>query len=89
MEFLIVPDPMDAGQLTASIEAVENVLKDASRRSRDARQTGRNSTNLDSRVGELPAAERDVMTRKLSLERQRFSGAVGKFYERSAGMVSK
>ena len=36
LEFLIVPDPSDAGQLSASIEAVESFLKTHPKRHRDA-----------------------------------------------------
>ena len=71
LEFLIVPDPMDAGQLTASIEAVETFLK---MHPDDLAMHAKLVELYQSRLklGKLPAAERDVMTRKLSLERQRF-----------------
>ena len=71
LEFLIVPDPMDAGQLTASIEAVETFLK---MHPDDLAMHTKLVELYQSRLklGELPAAERDVMTRKLSLKRQRF-----------------
>lgn len=80
LEFLIVPDPMDAGQLTASIEAVETFLK---MHPDDLAMHAKLVELYQSRLklGELPAVERDVMTRKLSLERQRFSELLEKFTE--------
>ena len=71
LEFLIVPEPTDAGQLTASIEAVETFLK---MHPEDLAMHAKLVELYQSRLklGGLPAAERDAMTEKLSLERQRF-----------------
>ena len=72
MEFLIVPEPTDAAQLTASIEAVETFLK---MHPKDLAMHAKLVELYQSRLklGGLPAAERNAMTEKLSLERQRFS----------------
>ena len=78
LEFLIVPEPTDAGQLTASIEAVETFLK---MHPDDLAMHAKLVELYQSRLklGELPAAERDAMTAKLSLERQRFSELLENF----------
>ena len=72
LEFLIVPEPTDAAQLTASIEAVETFLK---MHPNDLAMHAKLVELYQSRLklGELSAAERAAMTAKLSLERQRFS----------------
>ena len=72
LEFLIVPEPTDAAQLTASIEAVETFLK---MHPNDFAMHAKLVELYQSRLklGNLPAVERDAMTEKLSLERQRFS----------------
>ena len=72
LEFLIVPEPTDTGQLAASIEAVETFLK---MHPDDLAMHAKLVELYQSRLklGELPAAERDVMEEKLSLERRRFS----------------
>ena len=71
LEFLIVPEPTDAGQLTASIEMVETFLK---MHPDDLAMHAKLVELYQSRLklGELPAAKRDAMTENLSLERQRF-----------------
>ena len=72
LEFLIVPEPTDAGQLTASIEAVETFLKmHPNDLAMHAKLVELYQARL--RLGDLSAAERNAMTGKLSLERQRFS----------------
>ena len=78
LEFLIVPEPTDAGQLTASIEAVETFLK---MHPNDLAMHAKLIELYRSRLklGELSIAERDVMTQKLSLERQRFSELLENF----------
>ena len=72
LEFLIVPEPTDAGQLTASIEMVETFLK---MHPDDLAMHAKLVELYQSRLklGALPAAKRDAMTEKLSRERQRFS----------------
>ena len=72
LEFLIVPEPTDAGQLSASIEAVETFLK---MHPDDLAMHAKLVELYQSRLklGALPAVERDAMTEKLSRERQRFS----------------
>ena len=72
LEFLIVPEPTDAAQLTASIEVVETFLK---MHPDDLAMHAKLVELYQSRLklGGLSAAERDAMTKKLSLERQRFS----------------
>ena len=72
LEFLIVPEPTDASQLTASIEAVETFLKI---HPEDLAMHAKLVELYQSRLklGELPAVERDAMTEKLSLKRRRFS----------------
>ena len=78
LEFLIVPEPTDAGQLTASIETVETFLKV---HPEDFAMRAKLVELCQSRLklGEFPAAERDAMTEKLSLERQRFSDLLENF----------
>ena len=78
LEFLIVPEPTDAGQLSASIEAVETFLK---MHPDDLAMHAKLVELYQSRLklGELPAVERDAMTEKLSLERQRFSELLENF----------
>ena len=78
LEFLIVPEPTDAAQLTASIEAVETFLKmHPSDFAMHAKLVELYQSRL--RLGDLPAAERDAMIAKLSLERQRFSELLENF----------
>ena len=71
LEFLIVPEPTDAGQLTASIEAVETFLK---MYPEDLAMHVKLVELYQSRLklGALPAVERDALVEKLSLERRRF-----------------
>ncbi len=78
LEFLIVPEPTDAGQLTASIETVETFLK---MHPEDFAMRAKLVELYQSRLklGALSAAERDAMTEKLSLERQRFSDLLENF----------
>ena len=78
LEFLIVPEPTDAGQLTASIEMVETFLK---MHPDDLAMHVKLVELYQSRLklGALPAVERDAMTEKLSLERQRFSDLLENF----------
>ena len=78
LEFLIVPEPTDAGQLTASIETVETFLK---MHPEDFAMRAKLVELYQSRLklGALPAVERDAMTEKLSLERQRFSDLLENF----------
>ena len=72
LEFLIVPEPTDAAQLTASIEAVETFLK---MHPDDLAMHAKLVELYQSRLklGGLPATEHNTMITKLSLERQRFS----------------
>lgn len=72
LEFLIVPEPTDAGQLAASIEAVETFLK---MHPNDFAMHAKLVELYQSRLklGELSATERVAMAEKLSLKRQRFS----------------
>ncbi len=78
LEFLIVPESTDAGQLTASIETVETFLK---MHPEDFAMCAKLVELYQSRLklGELPVAERDAMVEKLSLERQRFSDLLENF----------
>ena len=78
LEFLIVPEPTDAGQLSASIEAVETFLK---MHPDDLAMHAKLVELYQSRLKleALPAAERDAMTEKLSLEHQRFSELLENF----------
>ena len=78
LEFLIVPEPTDAGQLTASIETVETFLK---MHPEDFAMQAKLVELYQSRLklGALSAVERDAMTEKLSLERQRFSDLLENF----------
>ena len=78
LEFLIVPEPTDAAQLTASIEAVETFLK---MHPEDFAMHAKLVELYQSRLklGALSAAERDAMAEKLSLERQRFSELLENF----------
>ena len=71
LEFLIVPESTDAAQLTASIETVETFLK---MHPDDLAMHAKLVELYQSRLnlGELPAAERDAMAEKLSLEHRRF-----------------
>ena len=80
LEFLIVPEPTDGAQITASIEAVETFLK---MHPDDLAMHAKLVELYQSRLklGELPAVERDAMAEKLSLERQRFSELLEKFTE--------
>ena len=72
LEFLIVPEPTDAGQLSASIEAVETFLKmHPNDFAMHAKLVELYQSRL--RLGDLSTVERNTMTEKLSLERQRFS----------------
>ena len=73
-----MPEPTDAGQLTASIETVETFLK---MHPEDFAMRAKLVELYQSRLklGALPAVERDVMTEKLSLERQRFSDLLENF----------
>ncbi|RKU11447.1 hypothetical protein C6502_08750 [Candidatus Poribacteria bacterium] len=83
LEFLIVPEPTDTGQLAASIEAVETFLKiHPDDFAMHAKLVELYQSRL--KLGELSAAERNTMTEKLSRERQRFSELLDKFYEGSA-----
>ena len=78
LEFLIVPEPTDAAQLTASIEAVETFLKmHPNDFAMHAKLVELYQSRL--RLGDLPAAERDAITAKSSLERQRFSELLENF----------
>ena len=78
LEFLIVPEPTDTGQLAASIEAVETFLK---MHPDDLAMHAKLVELYQSRLKleELPAVERDAMTEKLSLKRQRFSELLENF----------
>ena len=78
LEFLIVPEPTDAGQLAASIEAVETFLK---MHPDDLAMHAKLVELYQSRLklGELSATERNAMAEKLSLERQRFSELLENF----------
>ena len=72
LEFLIVPEPTDTGQLAASIEAVETFLKiHPEDLSMHAKLVELYQSRL--KLGEFSVAERDAMMEKLSLERRRFS----------------
>ena len=72
LEFLIMPEPTDAGQLAASIETVETFLKiHPGDLAMHAKLVELYQSRL--KLGELSAVERDAMTEKLSLERQRLS----------------
>ena len=78
LEFLIVPEPTDAAQLTASIEAVETFLKmHPNDLAMNAKLVELYQSRL--RLGGLPAVERNAMTEKLSLKRQRFSELLENF----------
>ena len=78
LEFLIVPEPTDAAQLTASIEAVETFLKiHPDDLAMHAKLVELYQSRL--KLGELPAAERGSMEEKLSRERQRFSELLENF----------
>ena len=78
LEFLIVPEPTDAAQLTASIAAVETFLKmHPNDFAMHAKLVELYQSRL--RLGDLPAAERDAITAKSSLERQRFSELLENF----------
>ena len=78
LEFLIMPKPTDAAQLAASIETVETFLK---MHPDDLAMHAKLVELYQSRLklGELSAVERDGMTEKLSLERQRFSELLENF----------
>ena len=78
LEFLIVPEPTDAGQFAASIETVETFLK---MHPEDFAMCAKLVELYQSRLklGALSAVERDAMTEKLSLERQRFSDLLENF----------
>ena len=78
LEFLIVPEPTDAGQLTASIETVETFLK---MHPEDFAMQAKLVELYQSRLklGALSVVERDAMTENLSLERQRFSDLLENF----------
>ncbi len=79
LEFLIVPEPTDAGQLAASIETIETFLKI---HPNDLAMHAKLVELYQSRLKlgeELPASERAAMTEKLSLERQRFSELLENF----------
>ena len=78
LEFLIVPEPTDAAQLTASIEAVETFLK---MHPDDLAMHAKLVELYQSRLKleDLPAAERDTTAEKLSLKRQRFSELLENF----------
>ena len=78
LEFVIVPEPTDAAQLTASIETVETFLK---MHPEDFAMHAKLVELYQSRLklGALSAAERDAMAEKLSLERQRFSELLENF----------
>ena len=69
---------MDAGQLTASIETVETFLR---MHPGDFAMQAKLVELYQSRLklGALSAVERDAMTEKLSLERQRFSDLLENF----------
>ncbi len=84
LEFLIVPDPMVAGQLTASIEAVETFLKmHPDDLAMHVKLVELYQFRL--RLGELSATEREAMTEKLSIERQRFSDLLEDFTKGAQG----
>ena len=78
LEFLIVPEPTDAAQLTASIEAVETFLK---MHPDDLAMHAKLVELYQSRLklGGLTTTEHNAMTKKLSLERQRFSDLLETF----------
>ena len=78
LEFLIVPEPTDAGQFAASIETVETFLK---MHPEDFAMRAKLVELYQSRLklGALSTVERDAMTEKLSLERQRFSDLLENF----------
>ena len=72
LEFLIVPEPTEAAQLTASIEAVETFLKmHPGDLAMHTKLVELYQSRL--RLGDLSIAERNAMTEKLLLKRQRFS----------------
>ena len=78
LEFLIVPDPSDAGQLSASIEAVESFLK---------AHPGDIAMHLKIvelyqarlRLGSLTTAEREALTEKLERMQRFLSDMMGDF----------
>ena len=73
-----MPEPTAPGQLTASIETVKTFLRmhpgDFAMR---AKLVELYQSRL--KLGALSAVERDAMTEKLSLERQRFSDLLENF----------
>ena len=78
LEFVIVPEPTDPAQLTASIETVETFLKiHPNDLAMHAKLVELYQSRL--KLGALSAAERDAMAEKLSLEHQRFSELLENF----------
>ena len=77
LEFLIVPDPTDPGQLAASIEAVERFL-DA--HPEDLAMHGKliEFYQAQLKLKPLPGSSRAALEEKLSLERARFTELLGK-----------
>jgi hypothetical protein len=71
LEFLIVPEPTDAGQLAASIEAVETFLRT---HPKDLAMHVKLVELYQARLklGAFTNAERDVLVEQLSLEQGRF-----------------
>lgn len=71
LEFLIVPDPTDPGQLTASIDAVEVFLKSHPEDlAMHAKLVELYQAKL--KLESASSSEHTVLAKKLSLERQRF-----------------
>lgn len=71
LEFLIVPEPTDAGQLTASIEAVETFLKmHPDDLAMHVKLVELYQARL--KLGAFTDAERDGLVQKLSLAQERF-----------------
>ncbi len=87
LEFLIVPEPTDAGQLAASIEAVETFLK---MHPEDLAMHVKLVELYQSRLklGSLTTVERDALAEKLSLEQRRFLELLENF-TKGAHNVSK
>ena len=84
LEFLIMPTLTDAAQLAASIETVETFLKmHPDDLAMHAKLVDLYQSRL--KLGELSAGEREAMTEKLSIERQRFSDLLEDFTKGAQG----